>query len=68
MNDKLMKEAEDVKGLTLTPAHIMLISMLTDKIITLTATLKTVSSMSEEQVKLKIKEEEDLSNFLLGQI
>ena len=42
--------------------------MLTDKIITLTATLKTVSGMSEEQVKVKIKEEEELTNFLLTQV
>jgi capsule polysaccharide export protein KpsE/RkpR len=63
-----MKKAENVKGFTLTPAHIMLISMLTDKIITLTATLKTVSSMSDEQALARIAEEEALTKTLLGLI
>jgi hypothetical protein len=68
MNDRLMRKAENVRGFVLTPAHIMLLSILTDKIITLTATLKTVSGMNEEQVRAKIKEEENLTTFLLSQI
>jgi len=68
MNDRLMEKAEDVKGFVLTPAHLMLISILTDKIITLTATLKTVSGMSREQVLARIKEEEELTTFLLSQV
>jgi hypothetical protein len=66
MNDRLMEKAEDVKGFVLTPAHLLLISMLTDKIITLTATLKTVSSMSDEQALARIAEEEALTKMLLG--
>jgi uncharacterized protein YlzI (FlbEa/FlbD family) len=65
--EDLMEKSEGV-GFVLTPAHIMLISILTDKIITLTATLKTVSGMSREQVMAKIKEEEELTTFLLSQI
>jgi len=68
MNDRLMEKAEDVKGFTLTPAHLMLINILTDKIITLTATLKTVSGMSQEQALARIKEEEELTTFLLSQV
>ena len=54
--------------IVITPAHLLLISILTDKVSTLVTTMNQVGGMTEEEVKAKIKEEEALSDYLLEQI
>jgi len=66
--ERIMEDAAEAAAVTITPAHLLLISILTDKIITAVTTINQVGGMTDEEVRLRIKEEEELSNLLLGEI
>lgn len=52
----------------LTTAHIALIDILTDRVITAMTTLKTVPGMTEEQVDAEIKKYEELKTAEMAKL